>query len=137
MAVAKPGGHMLILAVLRRLWAATGLSPHRMEHLGAVPRPRQPLIDDPPEEVTEAEVVEDIADESDGSEGGWEDDLLSYRPLHDRGGGVSVYQGASGPIGILARIELNWRTKREDIGEGVPDDPFNESEFEQTKAEEA
>lgn len=34
---------------------------------------------------------------------------LSLRPLNDRGGGISVYRGPSGPLGELASIELERR----------------------------
>jgi hypothetical protein len=36
-------------------------------------------------------------------------DDLSFRPLYDRGGGVSVYRGPVGPLGELAKLELERR----------------------------
>lgn len=39
----------------------------------------------------------------------WSEDRLTFRPLHDRGGPVAVYHGPSGPLGELAKLELDRR----------------------------
>lgn len=44
--------------------------------------------------------------------GRWLRDRLSFVPLYDRGGPVSLSPSADGPIGTLARIELNARRGR-------------------------
>jgi hypothetical protein len=37
----------------------------------------------------------------------WKRDTLSFRPLHDRSGRLTVASSADGPIATLARIEMN------------------------------
>lgn len=56
---------------------------------------------------------------------GWKLDLLSFRPLHDRGGPVALSAGADGPIGTLARIELNHQEGRPPE-DGLPPDALNQ-----------
>jgi hypothetical protein len=48
----------------------------------------------------------------------------ALRPLYDRGGPVSIYQGPSGPIVTLAKIQRNVASGRPP-GEGLPPDPLN------------
>ena len=55
------------------------------------------------------------------------DDDLGMSPLYDRGGPTGVYRGPSGPIGKLARIDLNHRLGRPPE-EGLGDKPFSRVE---------
>jgi hypothetical protein len=59
-----------------------------------------------------------------GGKDDWSDDSTSLSPLYDRGGGISIYSGPSGPIGKLARIELN-RIEGRELNDGLGDAPFS------------
>lgn len=56
---------------------------------------------------------------------GWKLDLLSFRPLHDRPSPISTTASATGPIGTLARIEMNARAGRP-LEDGLPPDALNQ-----------
>ncbi len=56
----------------------------------------------------------------------WRRDRLSFFPLHDRGGPVSLSPSADSALGTLAQIELNDRNGREPgfgLKPGQLDDP--------------
>lgn len=55
---------------------------------------------------------------------GWRLDLLSFRPLHDRGGAITRSPQSDGPRATLARIELNVRSGRPP-DEGLEPDQLN------------
>ena len=52
-------------------------------------------------------------------------DRLSFWPLLDRGGSISVSGSAGGPIGTLARIELN-ELDGLPPGDGLPEDALQQ-----------
>lgn len=54
-----------------------------------------------------------------------ERDDIAFRPLHDRGGSISVYSGPCGPIVTIARIMDNIRHGRP-AGEGIPPNALND-----------
>jgi hypothetical protein len=55
---------------------------------------------------------------------GKEEDLV-LRPINDRGGSVGLYQGPSGPIVTIAKINDNVRHGR-DPGYGLPPDALSD-----------
>lgn len=81
-------------------------------------------------------VISNWPDEGPGADGAksltnhgeWVSDLSSLPPLYDRGGGVAIYGGPSGPIGKLARIELNRLSKAESLDDGLGNEPFSKVE---------
>jgi hypothetical protein len=62
-----------------------------------------------------------VATASMNGHGRWLPDFLSFRPLLDRGGPISISADADGPIATLARIDRNVREGR--VGKhGLPED---------------
>lgn len=124
-----PGQQMIKNAIrwARRLVATVAVSDEQPKP--APPRKRD-VISDWPDYVIGADGNDDgpSAEKPDGEPDGgpkWVDDSLSLPPLYDRGGGVAVYRGPSGPIGKLARIEINRRLGKKDLAEGLGDRPFS------------
>jgi hypothetical protein len=112
---------MRILAILRHL---VGAEPQEYAVSSATGNPtRDGRAVDPAENGALA----DGQDDGFPREGRWWPDYLSFRPLYDRGGPISVTPSADGPIGTLARIELNIREGK-DPGDGLPPDPLNDPE---------